>query len=350
MKIGGIANVCTLPEYRGKGVATALLNKAHEIMEKNGVAIAGLLSEPCGATTGLYKKIGYDTIALLTESVGRLDRVIESLSDMPMAPNLRTRNYEEGDERRLLRIYAKETRNLAGSVKRDARYWRIRYKQVFSYNGFFFKKFDAENIIVLEGSKRISGYSFNIILGGVGYITELLAQKPYCENAKALLSSSLKYFASRNVRSLSLFCPKGTAITKCLKSLLGNELVENHVEAYMLKILSPQRTLEAIRDELRARSLVQPRLDIILELTLDGKSTFLSIRGEKVEIEDKIPGQRKVTKISITEQGFVGLIFGVSSIRNLRSQGHICCSTDELHLLSKLFPRKTCCLFPGDLW
>jgi predicted acetyltransferase len=264
--------------------------------------------------------------------------------------NIKTRNYEEGDEHRLLKIYDNVTKNLVGTVKRDTRYWRRRYKQVFSYNGFFYEEFNPENIIVSEGSKGISGYCFNNILGGMGYITELLTQKPYCENTRILFNSLMKRFSSRHVQLISLFCPKNTKAMKCLERLLSNGLVESHIEAYMVKILNPHKALEAIRDEICARAMMQSRLDIVLELAIEGKSTFLSIRGQNVEIRNEMPAQREAVKISLTNQGFARLIFGLSSPRKLHDQGHVFCSTDSFYLLSRLFPRKACYLFPGDFW
>lgn len=350
VNIGGISNVCTLPEYRRRGIATALLNEAHKLMERNNVPVAGLLTEPDGAAWELYRKMRYDKIVTITKFVGQLNLIAKVLHDTSHKSYMRTRSYREGDEHTLLQLYDEITENLAGTVKREADYWERRYKKVFAFNGFFYENFDPKNIIITEDSKGLSGYCFNHLLHGVGYITELLAHDPSCENTRALVDAALNRFTSEGAQSLALFCPKETPMMECLTRSFGRSLIENEVEAYMFKVLNPQKTLEAIKEEMRFRVCVQPKTDVILELAVGDKSAFLSIHGDYVEVGNEVSSQRRTIKISATNLGFVNLLFGVLPASELYSQGHLSCHADSLPLLSRLFPKKTCYLFPGDFW
>jgi len=352
VNIGGIANVCTLPEYRRKGIATALLNEAHDLMERKDVPIAGLLTEPDGIPWRLYKKMGYDKIAAITKFVSQMDLMSRRPNGTSRTSFVKTRSYKEGDEHALLQLYDEITENLAGTVKREGDYWERRYKHVFAFNGFFYEDFDPENIIVTEGSKGLSGYCFNHLMDGVGYITELLAHEPYYENTMALVDAALDRFTSKGAHSLVLFCPKETPMMECLIRSFGGKPIESEVETYMLKVLNPQKTLEVIREETCLRECAQHERDVVLEFIVGGKSAFLSIQGDNVEVGTEGPrhGTQRTAKISTTNLGFVSLLFGVVAPSELYSKGHLFCQTDWLPLLSRLFPQRARYLFPGDFW
>lgn len=347
IRVGGIANVCTLPEYRGRGIATALLEEAHKRMRLKGIPVAGLLTEPSNAAMRVYHNVGYDKVGSVTKFVSEFDRVIKSFCS---TSNVRTRNYREGDEHALLPIYDEITANLTGTVKRDLEYWRRRYREVFAYNGFFYEDFSSENVLVADGAEGPSGYCFNHILNDVGYITELVVGEPFGQNTIALFDATLKRFRLRGARSLALFGPNGTPMMESLRRSIGVTLTESEVEALMFKVLDPQSTLEALRPDISMNAmLIRAELDITLELVLNGESIFLGIRGQHVAVGKQPLGQ-KAMKIVTTSFGFLNLLFGSLSADELYRDGQMHCKSDSLNLLVKLFPNRTRYLFPGDFW
>jgi predicted N-acetyltransferase YhbS len=59
LKMGGIGEVSTKEEYRGKGLASSLLSKAAEYMKENGFHLSSLHT---GAQAPLYRKSGYESV------------------------------------------------------------------------------------------------------------------------------------------------------------------------------------------------------------------------------------------------------------------------------------------------
>lgn len=60
--LGGVGEVCTLPHWRGQGLATALLRKALLYMKENGVEISAL--HAASNALGLYASLGYASVPM----------------------------------------------------------------------------------------------------------------------------------------------------------------------------------------------------------------------------------------------------------------------------------------------
>jgi ribosomal protein S18 acetylase RimI-like enzyme len=70
-KIALIDDVATLPEYRSRGHATALLKRAIEIATEKECYTIHLTANPKGSAIGIYEKLGFDVITelILMESI-----------------------------------------------------------------------------------------------------------------------------------------------------------------------------------------------------------------------------------------------------------------------------------------
>jgi GNAT superfamily N-acetyltransferase len=55
--MGGIYNMCTLPEYRGRGIARAILARCIQAAEESGCQMIGLTPTPMGRP--LYERMGF---------------------------------------------------------------------------------------------------------------------------------------------------------------------------------------------------------------------------------------------------------------------------------------------------
>ncbi|MCX7926009.1 MAG: GNAT family N-acetyltransferase [Fimbriimonadales bacterium] len=110
--MAGIANVATLPEYRGRGYASQLLQDLHAVMDSEDFAF-GLLF------TGIhdfYGRLGWE----------RLPLPLYQATPMPIdISGWRFRVAESDDLPRIQRWYAARYANYPLSVQRDDPYWRI---------------------------------------------------------------------------------------------------------------------------------------------------------------------------------------------------------------------------------
>ncbi len=67
MRVGGIWNVATHPSYTRRGIATNLMDKAHECFRKRGYMFSFLTTGRATTAYQLYQKLGYqETLTLPT--------------------------------------------------------------------------------------------------------------------------------------------------------------------------------------------------------------------------------------------------------------------------------------------
>lgn len=109
----GIANVGTLPEYRGRGFIEAVLKDAICYMRENeGVLLSGLYT----GVHEVYRPHGFenwpqkDVIISLNQNPGRLKKY-------------KVRPYENKDLSTIIKLYDSCNRNLTGPVVRNREYW-----------------------------------------------------------------------------------------------------------------------------------------------------------------------------------------------------------------------------------
>lgn len=114
LTMGGIANVATLPEYRGRGYNTACLRQAVAVMEADAIDLSLLF-------TGIhphYERIGWERVP--GESLtGTLRLRPESPFDY-----YTIRPYEERDDAAIHLIHVAFNRRRPLTVRRSAAYWR----------------------------------------------------------------------------------------------------------------------------------------------------------------------------------------------------------------------------------
>lgn len=114
LTMGGVANVATLPEFRGKGYSTACMKQAIEIMEADAMDFSLL-------ATGIhdfYGRQGYETV----------EREILSGEIRPDFTHqysyITVRPYEERDDAALHLIHLAFNRERPLTVRRSGPYWR----------------------------------------------------------------------------------------------------------------------------------------------------------------------------------------------------------------------------------
>lgn len=119
--IGGVGEVATLPEHRGRGLATALLQRAMSELTKRGIATALLHTS---SAAPLYQKLGFvsQPLVWLEGSINPADTVS---STEPLSAHVAPLDQIVGlDHRRLHALYAQYTTGrFHGCVVRSNEYW-----------------------------------------------------------------------------------------------------------------------------------------------------------------------------------------------------------------------------------
>lgn len=109
--VGGIYGVATLPSYARKGIATTLMNKAHQHFKEKGYRFSFLNTSPTLIAHAFYKKLGYADVTEYPSA----HKIVEHKKAKPY----RKRKIEKLDFDRILKIYNEFSKDRTGFVIRD---------------------------------------------------------------------------------------------------------------------------------------------------------------------------------------------------------------------------------------
>ena len=349
IRVGGIGNVCVLPEYRHSGIATTILNQVHTHIKRMGLPLAALLVQYESNAWSLYKKLGYHDVYLIEDVICELEELKQMVKVSESSDNITIRKYVKGDEKKLLEIYNSSTVSLAGIQRRDIAYWKKRYISVSTYDGFFYESFNPDNILIAEGDNTICGYCVLNTFGEKGYIREFFVSLGREDVVNTLITAAIERLCSIGAKEvvflnlLGLIYETFRNIAKC-----GNVKISPH-DQFMVKIMDLYTLMRAMGH-------------VILEKLKDVQPISLLFKvGEKqisVVVElDKIIFKERVKKYDmcfmLDEESFLKLLFGAISADELMESEKIVISPnneESRKILRLIFPKKTFHICIGDVW
>jgi GNAT superfamily N-acetyltransferase len=165
--LGGIGSVATLPEYRRRGLATALLERAIDEMCARGMALSLLFSD----RESFYGGLGW---VPLRHPV----HVVHPADGVPRAPSHPVRLFREGDLSAVEQLYDGYMRDLDVCTVRDAAYWKGQLQHAGNPDETF-HVVERDGVVVayarvieLMGMARVSEYGR--VPDGASELAELL--------------------------------------------------------------------------------------------------------------------------------------------------------------------------------
>jgi predicted acetyltransferase len=152
--LGGIGSVATLPEYRRRGLATALLERAIDEMRARNMGLSLLFS----GRESFYGGLGWVPL-------GHPVHIVHSAGDSPRASSSSLgRPFHESDLSAVEQLYDRYTRDLDACTVRDAAYWRGQLRYAGNPDETF-HVVERDRVVVayarlieLEGMARVSEY------------------------------------------------------------------------------------------------------------------------------------------------------------------------------------------------
>jgi len=152
VKVGGIANVSTLPEYRGRGIASTLVKMAIDYCRGNGIAMTSLYTGYPGTPHRVYWRAGY------ADTEFEYNFVIDGIrvEDKPGVP-LETREAGPGDLRELASMY--ERFSPPGRAWRPDDYWlkKILGSNMYTHTFFYWSRDSFHRLMFLYQGRTV-GY------------------------------------------------------------------------------------------------------------------------------------------------------------------------------------------------
>lgn len=240
LTMGGIANVATLPDYRGRGLNTACLRRAIEVMEGDAMDFSLLFT----GINDYYARLGYTTL-----SAPRLRAVI--LPRRPAAPDgIVVREAAPQDLEEIHAIYDRFNMDRPIAVRRSPAYWRdwIGLKpERMDAGGAHLVAADEKGALLGYVAYQANFYQGHQIHEDYAYIVEFGAvQDDRAEAvAQALLSGVAERALAGGKRELHLSVPQEPSLMAGLRACC-EEPTQHVTDAAMIRLLHHENLLASI--------------------------------------------------------------------------------------------------------
>lgn len=312
LKMGGIANVATLPEYRGRGYSSRLLKDCIWVMQSHGIGFSMLFT----GIQHFYERIGWRSVPV-SHITGRLRSHIRALPSRTYS----IRHRVPEDIIGMKDVYAafNATRPLA--VRRNQQYWE---GYVRSRLG------NSENIFVAVRNGSLVGYIYAPPAKDTFRIHEI-AYTPGDEGCVyPLVAHAAAQAKKMGAQTAWYNIPHEPAIVSAVKRVT-EELESDDSRALMCRLIDTRVLLNRILPELnrRASYFVLPRAEISLE-------TEFGSLGFTFENQSVYPETRNPIRVKLSQEQFFSLLFGLKTINEM----DISVPFEAFQVLSALFGRQ----------
>ncbi len=325
LQMGGIANVATLQEYRGKGLNSACLRAAIAVMEADAMDFSLLFT----GINGYYAREGYATLPRArARGVLRENRA-------PRSHSWIVRPARMEDLAEIFTVYGVYNQVRPIAVQRSAAYWR-------DWIGVNAEKLEGPDppLVAVDSAGRVAGYivyQANFYRGhqiteDYAYISEFgVVTNKSVPNGDELALALLEAVAVRALasgkRELHLSIALDRHIRYALKEICDT-VSENVTESGMARLLSRDGLLRSLLMEWNERWIEagRPPGTIAFETpygpaALDASGRFLTVAGDSD------------TTATLSQSALLGLIFGTISPEQTAADPTC------LPLLTAIFPR-----------
>ena len=359
VKNGGIANVCTLPKARGKGVSTGLMKLAVEISKENGYPMSTLFTGYGGVAHRVYRSVGYaDTFfpPYLVGSVEEMKLLQDRTRDVE---GVKIRDFKDDDEEKLLDVYELSSTYYTGVVRRTKKYWRKKLTERSSTHSFFFEKFDPDEVIVAEENGEVTGYSYLTFWKRKekpfqstenGSIREIVF-KPGCYRTfLKLVNESINRMLSEGVKTLNLSIP----FDRDYLTLFDDFKVFVTEGIFMTNITNMNLLIDSMEEEFNER-LSSDIEGVTSNVSFNLKTLYgsvpIRIKGGEVQVKE----ESSEAEVEINYHSFTRMVFGIETfseaITNKKARVKGVENIQQIvSTLDIMFPQMVWHIWPVDHW
>jgi predicted N-acetyltransferase YhbS len=235
LTLGGIANVATLPEYRGKGYNTQCMLQAHAVMESDAFDLALL-------GTGIqdyYARLGWELIPSLSRSGYLREGII------PDRRGFTVRRAQAGDEEAIQAIYRAFNDRRPCTVRRSPAYWR-------DWVGMRDGTFPAGEARIAERDGIPVGYLLFDLNAERAIVREIGAAEGEEEALTTLLEEAAAFTQQRGQARMEWDIPRDPVILAAAESLFARQQVETDTGT-MVRFLHRDNLLRGLSPVLTER-------------------------------------------------------------------------------------------------
>ncbi|MBC8871942.1 MAG: GNAT family N-acetyltransferase [Planctomycetes bacterium] len=327
LPVSTVCDLATLPEFRGRGCGSNLLELAERRMLENG-AVVGLLRTKAPQ---FYEKRGWArcggqrcSTAAPRHILSRLSEV-ESQERSPLGirpSHLHIRFWRHVEQAALGRLYEEGTRGAFGPFVRSEAYWRWLISRR-AYDRIYIAIEGSPKLDLDDTMHSVVGYAFS----KEGRIVELMTAERRSDAAWRLLARACGDAIENDEHEIRLDAVPGHPLHQMIIASGGvNRCTEDesgHVS--MVKLLNVERLISLLKTQLHRRA-VEGRLTIPGELGLliDGCRYVLEITRRSVKLS---PGRFGRSYLECDTAELTQLLLGNLGIEEAVATGKLTAST-----------------------
>jgi GNAT superfamily N-acetyltransferase len=308
--MGGIGNVATLPEYRGKGYSQRLLADCARVMHDRRIDFSVLFT----GIQPFYEKV-------LWRAVPQRIFTGQIRADLPKQPSkysVRVCDWAV-DLPGVRRVYDAFNQGRTLTTVRTPEYWQ----------GYALVRFGKpENTIVAEADGHIAGYLYfhrdeqNCWMQEIGYLPQ------HRDCAEELVSRAIELAREAGAGTFWCNLPHEPEIFAAVERVVEN-LEPREPMGMMCRITNMRSLAERALPELNHRTEKTRLSDCAISLDTELGSLRLTVKGNRVSL-----GARNPIRVPLSQLEFLCLLFGIKSAGELG----LCMPRGTAEIIPALFP------------
>jgi predicted acetyltransferase len=340
-----LADVATLPEFRRRGYAGALVVDAQRRMQQQGARL-GLLKT---RNPSFYRRLGWvpcfrtggskagprDILSQLSDYFSARRPQLETVLDATPPAELNIRLWRHVEQAALMRLYDQFTSSAFGALRRGDEYWRW----LISRRGYdrIYVAIEGRDKLELDDTcQPIVGYATM----SEGRIVELITAPDRTDVAAKLLQRACGDAIEHDYHPVRLDVPPDHPLQPILDAAAGSTSTSEakQAEVVMVRLAKPLAFLAQLCPLLleRARDANLP-LPCELGLLLDGQKYRLVLTRRSAKV---LPGKLGRSYLTCSTADLTALLLGHADPRHAMSDSQPEFSTSVAHdLVRILFPQ-----------
>lgn len=286
LKIGGIGNVATYPEYRGKGLIQTILKKQSEWMGKNGFDLSLLFTD----INSFYEKVGWHTIPIQSKVISHIPEITEfeySVEEF-------AKPYLE-DIKELYEVFSKK---YFGSRIRSSIYWERQLNKRDEKSG---------NFLFAKNNNKIVAYIRFQSTNGNIVINECCYKEQHENAAFTLLKEILK--RNKGYHSVRITFANNHVLSRHFQQW-GAETIQEKFG--MWKIINLYGLLEKLRgvftERIRSANVDKIDEEFTILLQCNDLDALMVIKERVVDIKQPTESFTYNELVKINEHEFISMI------------------------------------------
>jgi len=315
--MGGIANVGTIPAYRGRGFSSAAMKSSVEVMAADGMHFGMLWT----GINPFYERLGWATVRL-TASTAKLKRRLPRFSTP-----YHVRAYRDDDAPAVLAIYDEFNSRRSLTTVRTLDYWR----------GFATSpESQSYTIWAAETGGQLAAYLAGRRYGESYGIAEMCCSRGHEDALRALAREAWAAAARAGAKKLAYVLPEEDSIRAAVSEVAVPARPWTYTNM-MLRVIDLRLMFERMLPELERRSSLLERAGRVAIGTEFGELT-LEVAPGRVTLPD-VPADWRV---ELSQPQLFSLVFGLGEPTDILPAG------PAADLLSSIFPRQPAVYYEID--